>query len=167
MDIQKIHVRRDIERMVINYFLMGKISKEQSNRIINYVDDVIGGGCFPKPEQRGKIIHFPAPAGTRAPDHAERPATEADPMPPYPEYCDTFRKYGFDNFKYFHHRIFATLYDLRIRSLEELAKTPPEKIRRRGIGPKTYEIIRSVLKSNGIASEAWGIPEAAVTRQEN
>jgi hypothetical protein len=103
----------------------------------------------------------------QAPDAAERPASEADPMPPYPEYCDTFRKYGFDNFKYLTHRIFNGLYDLRIRSLEELAETPPKKIVQRGIGPKSVERIRGVLESNGIASELWDIPETAVTRQEN
>jgi hypothetical protein len=45
--------------MVINYFLMGKISKEQSNRIANYVDDVIGGGYFPKLGSKSKMIVFP------------------------------------------------------------------------------------------------------------
>jgi hypothetical protein len=56
---------------------------------------------------------------------------------------------------------------LRIRSLEELAKTPPSKIAGYGIRAKTYEKIRNVLADNGIASEAWGIPEAAVTGKED
>jgi hypothetical protein len=87
-------------------------------------------------------------------------------MPPFAEYRDTFMKLGIFA-PCNHETIYYSLYSLRICSLEELAKTPPNKIRRRGIGPKTYEMIRNVLESNGIASEAWGIPEAAVTRQEN
>jgi hypothetical protein len=60
MDLQKIRVRQDLERMVINYFLMGKISREQADKIADYVDGVIGGGCLPEPAQReGKIIYFP------------------------------------------------------------------------------------------------------------
>jgi hypothetical protein len=47
MDLGKIRVRQDLEKMVINYFLMGKISEEQSNRITNYVDEVKRGLYFP------------------------------------------------------------------------------------------------------------------------
>jgi hypothetical protein len=57
-----------------------------------------------------------------------------------------------------------SLYALRIPSLEDLAKTPPNKIYRRGIGQKTFEVIRAALKSNGIASDVRGIPEAVVTQ---
>jgi hypothetical protein len=133
--------------------------------IASYIGNMIGGG--EPPERKNNIIYFPAPAGMQVPDPAEHSASEADPMPPYSEYCDTFSGYGFGDIKYLHHRIFFAFYDLRIRSLEELANTPPGKIARKGIGPKTFEIIRGVLESNGIVSEAWGIPEAAVTRQEN
>ena len=87
-------------------------------------------------------------------------------MPPFSEYRDTFRSLGI-NGPNNHGWIYYSLYDLRIRSLEELAETPPDKLWRKGIGPKTFEIIRGVLESNGIASELWDIPEAAVTRQEN
>ena len=159
MDMRKIQARAELERMVYNYALLGVIDNGAANGIVSYIEIMIG--CEEPPRRENNIIYFPAPAP------AEHPAPEADPMPPYSEYCDTLRKYGFDNFKYLHQRMFDTLYDLRIRSLEELAKTPPEKIRQRGIGQKTYEIIRSVLESNGIASEAWGIPKAAVTRQEH
>jgi hypothetical protein len=59
MDLEKIRVRQDLERMVINYFLMGKISEEQSNRIADYVDTVIGGGYLPEPSSKSKTIIFP------------------------------------------------------------------------------------------------------------
>jgi hypothetical protein len=87
-------------------------------------------------------------------------------MPPFSEYRETFRKLGITAPKN-HGTIYYSLYALRIRSLEELAETPPDKIHRRGIGPKTYETIRNVLESNGITSEIWGIPEAAAAQQED
>jgi hypothetical protein len=59
MDLEKIKVRQYLERMVINYFLMGKISKEQSDKIADYIDSVIGEGFLPEPGQGEKIICFP------------------------------------------------------------------------------------------------------------
>jgi hypothetical protein len=125
---------------------------------------MIGGG--EPPQQENNIIYFPAPAGMQAPDPAEHPAHEEEPMPPFSEYRDSFMKLGIIAPQK-HSQIYYSLYYLRIRSLEELANIPPNKIHRRGIGPKTYEMIRVALKSNGIASDVWGIPEAAVTQQEN
>jgi hypothetical protein len=120
----------------------------------------------PPLKREGNIIYFPGAWQKEAPDHTEHPMPEADPMPPFLEYRDTFRELGIfapGN----HETIYYSLYRLRIRSLEELAKTPPGKIVRKGIGPKTYEIIRAALESRGIASEAWGIPETAAARQGN
>ena len=58
-------------------------------------------------------------------------------------------------------KILRTLYRLRINSLEELAETPPHKIRTRHyVGDQSLEIIRSVLEKNGLAlGRGW---EAAV-----
>jgi hypothetical protein len=118
---------------------------------------------LPPLKREGNIIYFPSPAGMQAPVPAERSAPEADPMLPFSEYREAFRKLGITGPNN-RGQIYYSLYDLRIRSLEELAETPPYKIRRRGIGQKTFEIIRTVLASNGIAGETWGIP--AVTRPD-
>ena len=62
MDLQKLRVRKDLERMVINYFLRGEITEDQSSRICDYIDSTIGGGNYPKPGQGKKgsyIIPFP------------------------------------------------------------------------------------------------------------
>jgi hypothetical protein len=89
MDLEKIRVRQDLERMVINYFLMGKISKEQSDRIANYVDDVIGGGYLPEPGPKGKTIIFPTTYTGPAKhledfeDEKEEPAKAASIEAPY------------------------------------------------------------------------------------
>jgi hypothetical protein len=112
---------------------------------------------LPPLKREGNIIYFPGAWQEEAPDIAEYPAPEADPMPPFSEYRDAFMKLGITAPRN-HGAIYYSLYALRIRSLEELAKTPPHKIQRRGIGPKTYEVIRNVLESNGIASDVWGIP---------
>jgi len=61
MDLQKIRVRQDLERMIINYYLLNEISKEQSNKICDYIDITIGGGEFPKSAHEGyhSVIQFP------------------------------------------------------------------------------------------------------------
>jgi hypothetical protein len=38
---------------------MGKISEEQANKIADYTNTVIGGGCLPGPDSKGKTIIFP------------------------------------------------------------------------------------------------------------
>jgi hypothetical protein len=165
MDIQKLQARAELERMVYNYALLGIIDNGIATGIVSFIRNMVGGG--ERPGLENNIIYFPAPAGMQAPAPAEHPAPEADPMPPFSEYRETFRKLGITAPKN-RGTIYYSLYALRIRSLEELAETPPGKIRRRGIGPKTYETIRNVLESNGITSEVWGIPETAPAgRQED
>jgi hypothetical protein len=120
----------------------------------------------PSPLKReGNIIYFPGAWQEEPPAPAEHPALEVDPMPPFSECRNTYKKLGITA-PHKHGTIYYSLYALRIRTLEELAETPPYKIHRRGIGEKTFDVIRSVLESNGIASEVWGIPEATAARQE-
>ena len=57
MDMQKIQVRADLERMVYNYALLGKIDNEAADKIVTFIRLVIGNDDLPK--QRGKIIAFP------------------------------------------------------------------------------------------------------------
>jgi hypothetical protein len=138
-------------------------------RAIAAVERFYPGEEKPIEKPKRRIIPFPAPAGTQAPAPAEHPAPGADPVDSYSE-CRAFVDYllGLDNLKYLKLRIITAFYNLRISSLEKLAKTPPEKMRmQRGIGAKAVKAIRDALESNGIVSELWGIPEAAVTRQEN
>jgi DNA uptake protein ComE-like DNA-binding protein len=46
--------------------------------------------------------------------------------------------------------ILRAFYTLKINSLEELAKTPLDKIKKyKGIGEKSIEIIQSLLEKNG------------------
>ena len=63
MDNKKIRVRQDLERMVINYFLRGDITEDQSSRICDFIDNAIGGGYLPEPyrgdKQGGAVITFP------------------------------------------------------------------------------------------------------------
>jgi hypothetical protein len=61
MDLQKIRVRQDLERMVINYFLRKEISEDQSAAICNFLEKTIGGGTLPQPGQyrNHSVIQFP------------------------------------------------------------------------------------------------------------
>jgi hypothetical protein len=63
MDAVKIRVRQDLERMVINYFLRGDITEDQSARICDCIDNAIGGGNLPEPYRGNKqgraVIPFP------------------------------------------------------------------------------------------------------------
>jgi len=62
MDMEKIRVRQDLSRMVMNYCLRGSITEDQSTRICNYIDSAIGGGNLPQPyisKKGGAVIPFP------------------------------------------------------------------------------------------------------------
>ncbi|GHU14195.1 hypothetical protein FACS1894161_4740 [Spirochaetia bacterium] len=106
---------------------------------------------------KGKIISFPEKwKGNAAPTKPEAPNC-GKPMPSYSEYRAAFSHVV--NFKHLQTRILWALYNLRIRSLEDLAKTPPNKIMyQRNTGKKTLEAIRAVLESNGLlAGSEWDI----------
>jgi len=55
--MQKIKVRADLERMIYNYVLLGKIENETAVRIVSFIDEAIGGGNLQ--ETNGIIIDFP------------------------------------------------------------------------------------------------------------
>jgi hypothetical protein len=62
MDMEKIRVRQDLSRMVINYYLRGNITEGQSALICDYIDSAIGGGNLPQPgrgRQGRAVIPFP------------------------------------------------------------------------------------------------------------
>jgi hypothetical protein len=98
MDLEKIRVRQDLERMVINYFLLGKISEEQSTSIADYIDTVIGGGYLPEPGSKSKTIIFP----TTYTGPEEEPAKEVvinapygSPLPDcYPDFREALQRNG-------------------------------------------------------------------------
>jgi hypothetical protein len=59
MDLQKIQIRQDLERMVLNYFLNGKIEKNISERLIGCIHETIGGGELPAFNSDCKLYLFP------------------------------------------------------------------------------------------------------------
>ena len=152
MDLQKIRVRQDLKRMVINYYLRGEITEDQSTCICDYIDSSIGGGFLPKETGR-TVIPFPVSAEIN-PTVTGTPALKHAPEEPrFSEWYENFKDSGFRDYKYTGRRILWVLYDLRINSLEELANTPLKKIgNRRDIGAKSIEIIRTVLEKNGFTA---------------
>lgn len=155
MDMQKLQVRADLERMVYNYALLGKIENDTAAKIAAFIGHTIGGGN--PPEIRGKIITFPVPAGAAQPAAATiapPPPDEKEQRPPFSEWVSNFEGAGFDEYGRAGKKILLTLYERGINSLEELASTPPDAIRRRHyIGDGSLEMIRAVLEKNGFAWE--------------
>jgi hypothetical protein len=141
MDLQKIQVRQDLERMVTNYFLMGKISREQSDMITHYVDDVIGGGCFPKLIREGKIITFPGIYETIP------SKTPEESNPPRPHIRDYLAEQGV----HFRGNIVWALYYLGAYNLETIAALSVKELSKvRWIGKKAIADIRAFLQSKGL-----------------
>jgi len=54
MDIEKIKVREELNHLVWNYYLLGKIPRGTADRIMAYNNILIGGG-----EREGRVIMFP------------------------------------------------------------------------------------------------------------
>ena len=147
MDIQKIQVRLDLERMVINYFLVGKISKEQSDRIASYIDDVIGGGFFPKPAPGVKVIPFPK---CRAePETDSRRYT----IPSNPHLRDYLNKEGI----VFSPSLTWALNELGAYNLETIASISVKKLELcKGVGKKAIARLRAFLQSKGLDMKETG-----------
>jgi hypothetical protein len=163
MDLEKIQVRQDLERMVINYFLMGKISEEQSRSITSHLNVVIGDGRFPKPEAKGNIIYFPGAwqekpsEPPKAPEIRRKIPNDPVSLPPFEAHCEGFKGVDFGSA---HARILWALYYLRIHSLEELAGTPASKLKlRHRIGRKSLELIQAALESRGFTLPVGKAPE--------
>jgi hypothetical protein len=162
---QKLQARAELERMVYNYALLGIIDNGVATGIASFIGNMIGSGEPPRRENN--IIYFPTPAGTQAPNPAKHFALYEEPRLSFAEHCEAFKGMDFGG-NPTRGRILWALYHNRIHSLEELAGTPATKLLDyRGVGQKTLERIRAALASKGIVSEAWGIPEAAVTRHED
>jgi hypothetical protein len=162
MEMQKIQVRVDLERMVYNYALLGKIENDDATKIVSFIGLTIGGGD--QPEVRGRIIAFPTPAGMKPPDTAKYPQPnndeeEDDDWPSYEEWRIAFKGVGFEEHGRMGEKILLSLYDYRIESLEELAETNPEQVRRRHyIGDQSLEAMRTVLEKNGfVPCREWDI----------
>ena len=79
MDLQKIRVRKDLERMVINYRIRGDISEDQCAQICDYIDRTIGGGFYPRPAQgkQGRAV-IPFPATYTGLQQEEKPEKETE-----------------------------------------------------------------------------------------
>jgi hypothetical protein len=100
----------------------------------------------------------------QAPDPTEYPAHKEEPRLLFAEHCEAFKGVDFGG-NPTEGRILWALYHNRIHSIEELVRTPASKLLDcRHVGEKNPERIRAALKSNGIASDVWGISEAVVTQ---
>jgi hypothetical protein len=100
--------------------------------------------ALPPLRREGNIIYFSGARPEEAPESPKEP-----PIPCYDEHCESFSGVDFGGIQ---KRILWALYNLRIHSLEELAKTPVSKLKLRyRIGCKSLEIIHAALESRGFA----------------
>ena len=58
MDIEKIKTRAELNRLVWNCHLQGRIAENTATRIMDYIDSTIGGGEIAR-EAGGRVIVFP------------------------------------------------------------------------------------------------------------
>jgi hypothetical protein len=149
MDIQKTRVRVDLERMVYNYCLIGRIETNEADQIISCLNRVFFYAPTPQAAQRGKIIPFPkAGTGEREQEHREpsKPAGET----PREQCLKISGELGLRNIRYLNHRILTAISRAGIKSVEELAGYPLEKLARYpGVGEKAVSAIREALKTKG------------------
>jgi hypothetical protein len=144
MDIQKLQVRADLERMVYNYYLMNRIKIYEADQIISCLDRVIGSMPEPQAAGPGKIILFPKmETGEQEPSKPER----EDPW----ELCRKIsEELGLSNIKYLGWRILTAIRYTGVKSVEELAGYPLEKLKKnRGIGEKAVNAIIEALRAKG------------------
>jgi hypothetical protein len=80
MDLVKLRVRQDLERMIINYRIRGDISEDQCDRLCHFIDTTIGGGEFLKPSVRKgpSVIPFPAKFTGAGPQLSEEEKREQE-----------------------------------------------------------------------------------------
>ena len=148
-----MQVRAELERMVYNFALVGKIENDAATKIAAFIGITIGGDDEP----RCRIIPFPSSVNIERPAAAEIPQPldeEEDERLPYQEWYENFKDSGLGDYGRVSVKILRTLYRLGINSLEELAKTPLYKIKRRHyVGEQSLDIIRAVLERNGFTAK--------------
>jgi hypothetical protein len=138
MDMRKLQVRADIERMVINYSLMNMIETQEADRIITILDSVLGR--MPARPAGQYIIPFPV-AVKEKPRH-----TESEP-----NYYSLARKIaeelGVAGLKYIGFRAVSAIASAKVRSVEELAAIPSEELALcHNAGYKVVNAISEALK---------------------
>ena len=62
MDIEKMKVREELNQLVWNYYLLRRLPEETANRIMAYINVIVGGG-----EREGRIIKFPQRGPSQGP----------------------------------------------------------------------------------------------------
>jgi hypothetical protein len=145
MDMQKMQVRTELERMVYNFALLGKIENDTATELVSLIGVTIGGD--ESPELRGKIIVFPSPSPV--PGKQPKPSND-DKQLSWSVWYENFRDIEINGTSHRQLMILRAFYTLKINSLEELAKTPLDKIKKcNGIGEKSLAIILSILEKNG------------------
>jgi hypothetical protein len=138
MDMRKLQVRADIERMVINYSLMNMIETQEADRIIAILDSVLGR----MPARPAGQYIIPFPDGVR-----DQPEPRIADYPPYSVSEKIADELGLLGLKYISYKAIMAIKYSGARSIEELAAVPPKKLLCcRNAGDKVVNAISEALK---------------------
>jgi hypothetical protein len=133
---------------------MDRIGVYEADQIISCLNRVIGYAPAPQAAQGGKIIPFPgAEPGEQEYGEPSKPAGET----PW-ELCRKIsEELGLGEIKYLNFRILTAIRRAGIKSVEELAGYPLDKLSLhcRGVGKKAVNAIREALRAKG-----YGQPDA-------
>jgi DNA-directed RNA polymerase alpha subunit len=144
MDIQKMQVRADLERMVYNYRLMNRIETYEADQIISCLGRVIGSMPEPQAARLGKIIPFPKV------EIGEQEPSKPDREDPWELGKRISEELGLWNIKYLGWRVLTAIRYAGVKSVEELARYPLEKLKKnRGVGEKAVNAIIEALRAKG------------------
>jgi DNA-directed RNA polymerase alpha subunit len=151
MDMRKMQVRAELERMIINYSLMNRIETREADQIISCLNRVIGYAPIPQASRRDKIIPFlKAEAGEQKPREPSESAGET----PWELCLKISEELGLREIKYLGYRILTAISRAGIKNVEELARYPLDKLAYyRGVGEKAVSAIKEALKTKGYKQE--------------
>ena len=136
MDIEKITIRGHITRLIRNYYLLGKLSQETTDKITDFINREIGGGELEKKED-GRIIVFPNKRETKpGPYFIPDPLTGDDII-------KVLKAAGVHSWA-----VKKGLYNMGIKTLADCHNLTLEKIRDiRGVGELRAKAIYDSLKA--------------------
>jgi hypothetical protein len=139
MDMERFTTREQLNRMVWNYHLLGKIEKGTAEKIMGYIDLQIGGGYLER-EAGGRVILFPQKDGPY--QRPQRVDTRAEPEKIEKEFENVLRAknlylFGMD----------SDFPKIGIKTLADCCDTSIEKLKKlRGVGDKKALKMYEALK---------------------
>jgi hypothetical protein len=147
----KLKVGAELERIVLNYYLLNMIDSVETSRILHALNNVLG--CQAPDAGECRIIPFPAPVpqADRKPEHSYWPTAEARHQEQEArERRETRLKLEAQGLKT-KWNVYERLHNLGVDSIEKMNGVSEEDLLScRNVGTKTVNDIKAFLQSKGI-----------------